>query len=400
MSQWKQPPVTESLSEIDRKMIGLMERYQIVGLSVAAVKDDRLVWSNAYGWADLDRGVPVTEETVFRIASISKLFTATALMQQVEQGKCQLDDDIGDYLGFAVRNPHHPADKITFRQLLTHTTSLHEDEQGGELYVVFSQASRNPNPPSLQDLLVPGGSLYRDTLWSSFAPGDPRCFAYSNLASMIVAALVEKLSGTVFDEYVRHHILRPLGMDSSDFNVQALADIEKLAVLYGYEDGAFMAGVDELKGVKPEPIDWSNYAIGTNGSLYGPQGGLRTNAVDLSKFVRAMLHGGSFNGARILKEETVEQMLSTQWKQAGVNDSFDEIGLQFHITDQCIAGKRMYGHGGNAYGLLSGLYFDRDEKTGLVFITSGSNSGEQVHGGFYEVEAAVLQQLYEAVFKK
>lgn len=395
MSLWKQPPVKAPTTEIDEKIAALMETYQVVGLSAAVVKNKQVIWSNAYGWADLDRELPVTEESVFRIASISKLFVATSLMQQYEQGKFQLDDDISDTLGFTFRNPHHPDDRITFRHLLTHTSSLNEDETGGELYVVFSQASRNPNPPTLEDLLVPGGALYVDSLWSSYKPGDARCFAYCNLASMIVAALVERLSGEPFDQYCREHILRPLGMTSSDFNIQALADINKLGVIYSWEDGRFEAGVDDLKGVKPEPIDWSGYVPGTNGSLYGPQGGLRTNARELSKFMLAFLQGGANNGARILQPETVELMLSTQWKYQGVDPGFSEIGLQFHITDQFIPNKRMYGHGGSAYGLYSGMYFSKDEEFGIIFVTNGSNAENGTRGSFNNVEEALIDTLYE-----
>lgn len=400
MSQWKQPPAKELSAEVDKKIVALMETYQIVGVSAAVVKENQVVWANEYGWSDLDREIAVTEDTVFRIASISKLFVATSLMQQYEQGKFQLDDDISDCLGFSFRNPHHPDVPITFRQLLTHTTSLNEDETGGELYVVFSKASRQSNPPTMEDLLVPGGSLYVDSLWSSFKPGDPKCFAYSNLASMIVAALVERMSGERFDQYCRDHILRPLGMTASDFHVQALADINKLGVIYSLEEGQFIAGVDDCKGVKPESIDWSNVAPGTNGSLFGPQGGLRTNARELSKFMMAIMRGGSFNGARILQPETVELMLSTQWAQEGVDQGFQAIGLQFHITDEFIPAKRMFGHGGSAYGLYSGLYFSREEDFGIIFVTNGSHASAGTRGSFNNVEEALIDTLYDEVVKE
>ncbi|RNB88600.1 class A beta-lactamase-related serine hydrolase [Brevibacillus nitrificans] len=400
MSLWKQPPAKELTAEVDKKIVALMETYQIVGVSAAVVKENQVVWANEYGWSDLDREIAVTEDTVFRIASISKLFVATSLMQQYEKGKFQLDDDISDCLGFSFRNPHHPDVPITFRQLLTHTTSLHEDETGGELYVVFSKASRQANPPTMEDLLVPGGSLYVDSLWSSFKPGDPQCFAYSNLASMIVAALVERMSGERFDQYCRDHILRPLGMTASDFHVQALADINKLGVIYSLEEEQFIAGVDDCKGVKPESIDWSNVAPGTNGSLFGPQGGLRTNARELSKFMMAIMRGGSFNGARILQPETVELMLSTQWAQEGVDQGFQAIGLQFHITDECIPAKRMFGHGGSAYGLYSGLYFSREEDFGIIFVTNGSHASAGTRGSFNNVEEALIDTLYEEIVKE
>ncbi|MED4779805.1 serine hydrolase domain-containing protein [Brevibacillus choshinensis] len=400
MSLWKQPPVTGPTTEVDKKIMALMESFKIVGVSAAVVKEKQVIWSNAYGWSDLDREIAAAEDSVFRIASISKLFVATSLMQQYEQGKFQLDDDISDFLSFSFRNPHHPDDPITFRHLLTHTTSLNEDETGGELYVVFSQASRKSDPPTMEDLLTPGGSLYADSLWSSNRPGDPSSFAYSNLASMIVAALVERMSGVPFDQYCREHILRPLGMTGSDFNVQALKDINKLGVIYSWVDGQYVSGVDDFKGVKPEPIDWSGYLPGTNGSLFGPQGGLRTNAQELSKFMMAFLQGGANEGARILQPETVELMLTSQWTYEGVDPGYNEIGLQFHITNQFIPNKKMVGHSGSAYGLYSGLYVSREEDFGIVFLTNGSNADEGTRGSFNNVEEALIDTLYAELIKK
>lgn len=400
MNLWKKTPSKSLTSGIDKKIAALMEKHRIVGVSAAVVKGKQLIWSNAYGWADLSRGIAATEDTVFRIASISKLFVATSLMQQYEKGKFQLDDDVSDYLGFSFRNPHHPDEPITFRHLLTHTSSLNEDETGGEMYVVFSQASRKSDPPTLQELVVPGGSLYVDSLWSNCKPGDPRSFAYSNLASMIVAALVERMSGERFDQYCRDHLLRPLGMTGSDFHVLALEDINKLGVIYRWDNGQFVPGVDDHKGAKPDAIDWSGYVPGTNGSLFAPQGGLRTNARELCKFMLAFLQGGIYNGARILRPETVELMLTRQWEHEGVDPGFEAIGLQFHITDQFIPNKQMFGHGGSAYGLYSGLYFSREEDFGIVFVTNGSNAENGKRGSFNNVEEALIDALYDEFVKK
>jgi CubicO group peptidase (beta-lactamase class C family) len=212
-------------TKLDSAILAEMTKYNIVGTSAAFVQDGKVIWSNGYGWADLEREKLVTPDTIFRVASISKSITATALMQLWEKGKFGLDDDISNYLGFNIRNPKYPNDKITFRMLLTHTSSLLDGSDSGG----YLKAINASNPPPLIDLLVPGGNAYSSLTWGDYRPGSS--FNYSNFGIGVIACLIEKISGERFDQYAMHHIFRPLGMDAS-YDVADIANLDRVAVLY------------------------------------------------------------------------------------------------------------------------------------------------------------------------
>lgn len=389
----------EGSAGIDSTIISIMNEYKVIGLQAQVIKDGRTVWSNQYGWANLQKQIPVNSSTFFRVASISKTAVATAIMQQFEQGKFELDDDISDCLGYTVRNPHFPHDKITFRHVMTHTTSLQGDEETGDVYVTFSQACQNSNPPSLEQVVTPNGRFYTDKLWSPVKPGES--FAYSNLTTMILGTLLEKLSGQRMDIYCREHVFAPLGMDHSSFNLQDFSDLNDLGVLYSFEpsDNEFTVGTDDLRGRKPEPLDLRNYVPGTTGAIFSPQGGLRTNSADLSKYLLMHMNNGELGGTRILSEETARLMHQVHFSNTRPGELFTDIGLQFQITDQFVPGKKMVGHSGEAYGLLSAMYFSKEEKFGIVFIMNGSNYQQGRRSGFFDVEEELAEALYAEFVK-
>ena len=147
-------------NSLDTKLQNIKTQYQVVGMSVAVVKGDTIAFSKGYGLRDVGRTLPVNDSTVYRIASISKMITASALMILYEQGLFNLDDDVSSYLGFTLRNPNYPNDVITFRKILSHTSSLRD----GTGYDSFLSATYNNNPPpALQSLLTPEGLIIRLT---------------------------------------------------------------------------------------------------------------------------------------------------------------------------------------------------------------------------------------------
>ncbi|MCL6558791.1 MAG: serine hydrolase, partial [Firmicutes bacterium] len=342
---WKPyPNVPEN--ELDKEILAEMHKSKIVGVSAAFVKDGRVIWANGYGWADLEKGKLATRNTIYRIASISKTITATALLQLWEQGKFGLDDDISYYLGFMVRNPKYPNDKITFGMLLTHTSSILD----GTSDCGYEKAISSSNPPLLRDLLVPGGKAYCDLTWGDFRPGTN--FVYSNFGFGIIGSLVETLSGERFDRYAINHIFRPLGMDAS-YDVADIVNIDKVAVLYKTSGNSnFIPACDyfgegEKPTKKPYKLPLGNYYI-------GPAGAVRSSVVDLAKFVIAHMNGGVYDGVRILRKDTVDLMHQIQWYGYGLGGFFRQIGLSFHITD-ALAGRRLTGHAGEACGLVSDM---------------------------------------------
>ncbi len=373
--------------KIDLKLKEVMESLKIVGLSAAVVHKNEVVWSNQYGWANIDNKKVTDSHTIYRMASISKSIMGTALMQLYEKGLFKLQDDISEYLGYEVRNPHYPQTPITFIQLLTHTSSLQDE------YVDFVIASYCDNPPSLKEILVPGGKFYSDAVWGQYEPGDADHFVYSNLASVVVATLIEAMSGERFDQYCQKHIFKPLGMNETSHNIEDI-DLGNVAVLYNYnaDKEKFEVGLDSAGTNRPKKINLSNYVPGTNGGIFSPQGGCRSTALDLSKFLLAHMNGGEYNGVRILQEETVNLMHQEHWTGNPPDTHYRKKGLQFQITDDLVPGKTLIGHHGDAYGLLSGLYFNKQDGKGIVFLTNGSkfNDGKL----FYNVDEALAEALY------
>ncbi|PWK06584.1 serine hydrolase domain-containing protein [Tumebacillus permanentifrigoris] len=404
----------------------IMTQYGVVGLAAAVVHQGHVIWSRGFGSADLERGVPVRAETMFRVASISKVLVGTAVMQQVEAGKLQLDDEISTHLGFEVRNPHHPRMPITIRHLLTHTGSLHEEQTPAaeQAYYRFLGVTRTTSePPAIRELLVPDGAYYTSDLWAPWAVGEK--FEYSNLGTGILATILERVSGERFDRYIRQHICEPLGMEAT-FNVHDLEDIDRISVLYNAEQEP---SIDQFRGVKPEAVDLSGYRIGSNGMIFSPQGGLRASVLDLTKLLLAHQQGGGIPCAadrsadqsgrdmmaptctatagggtgtgvhgRLLKPETIVEMHEEQWRGYGVNGLYKQKGLHVHITEDLIAGERLYGHAGDAYGVLTGMYFSKEHDLGLAYCINGAHI-EQGRA-FNTVEEDVAQALYAHLLSK
>lgn len=370
--------------DLDRQILAEMDKYGVVGLSALFVKEGSIVWAEGYGWSDLDKEKQAAADTIYRVASISKTVGATALMQLWEQGKFALDDDIGEYLGYSVRNPAYPDAKITFRMLLTHTSGLRDGNSGGG----YLQALNLREKPLLKDLLVPGGSHYSASTWNNYKPGSG--FEYSNFGSGIVACLVEVISGEHFDQYCLRHIFRPLGMDAG-FYAADLANIQDLAVLYrpGGDGQGFVASYDNYQGRKI--TGQKTYELPPGNGYAGPAGGMRVSVTDLAKFMIAHMNGGTYNGCRLLQRETVDLMHQMHWFGEGYDGFYKQKGLGFHITDG-LAGRRLTGHAGSGYGLISDMYFDRDENVGVIFVCNGGNYLPQGNG-FCDIENSVINLL-------
>jgi CubicO group peptidase (beta-lactamase class C family) len=170
-----------------------MEEAPVTGLSVAVVKNNRIIYTHAFGVKDRETNSPLTTDCLFRIASISKSFSATSIMQLVENKKISLDDDVSDLMGFKVRNPKFPETVITLRLLLSHLSSIN-DSQG---YFTLDAI----NPEKNKDWAK---------CYNNYEPG--KGYQYCNLNFNMVGTIIEKYSGERFDQYVKQHILDPLGL--------------------------------------------------------------------------------------------------------------------------------------------------------------------------------------------
>ncbi len=334
-----------------------------------------LTASGASGLADRARGRPLTIDDPARIASVSKLVVAIGLMRLVEEGRLDLDRDVSDLLGWRLRNPAFPDRPITLRLMLSHTSSLRDEiDYAIPLGTSVEQALANP---------------------AAFDPDHPpgTFFRYSNLNFPLIASIMERETGERFDALMARLVLRPLALDAC-FNWTTCSDaaMARAAVLY---DGAGAPIRDDLGGRPPPcPVfapqgrscDLSGYAPGSNGALFSPQGGLRISVRDLAVIGRLLLNNGQHEGRRLLSEASVRAILTPSWRFDGTNGATDSgFYCAYGLASQSLpvrvggcnddlfgGGRAMVGHAGDAYGLRSGLWIDRQSGRGIAYLSTGN----------------------------
>jgi CubicO group peptidase (beta-lactamase class C family) len=376
---------------------GAAEGNDMMGGSVVVHCGDSIIERWHYGTADLEREIPVGPQTKYRIASVSKMVTAIAVMQLMDAGAINLDDDISDILGYDVVNPNYPETPITVSMLLSHTSGIID----GTTYSDFLGATVNDDPiPNLSEILTTVGDYYTTNQFNNIEPGT--YFNYSNINYVILGTIIEKAADQRFDAYCREHIFEPLGLDAS-FNVNDLQNIDDVAVLYRKISDVWTPQADDYQGVQPVFNNLDGYIPGTNGGRFGPQGGLRISAEDLSKISMCLMMPGSCEALN-LTTTSISLMLLAQWTYDGENGNnyyglFRSWGLGIHLitstpgNDIVLPGSNtMYGHTGEAYGLVSDVYFDPQRNVGIVFITNGVGNGYQLNkfSGFYSVEQEIF----------
>jgi CubicO group peptidase (beta-lactamase class C family) len=320
-------------ADVEPWLDGFMElallRYDIAGATVAVVKDGQVVLTKGYGYADVKGKVPVdASRHLFRIASITKLFTWTAVMQLSEQGKIDLDTDINHYLDFTI--PDFQGEPLTMRQLMTHTA-------GFEL-VMRNLFSDQPNGTDLEATVK---------LWVPnriYPPGTTP--TYSNYGPALAGYIVERVSGEPFDEYIDRHILQPLAMTQSSSRQPPPEQIA-LNLSKGY-----MLGSGE-----PYPYEYS---------LHRPAGAMVSTAPDLARFMIAHLNDGVLEGNRILQPKTARMMHTTPYPML---EPLHSMGFGFYQND--INGRRVIVHDGDTRFFHSQLNLFVDDHVG-IFVSFNS----------------------------
>ncbi len=335
-------PVAPAMTtgDLDAFISGIMqtqlERGDIAGAVVTVVKDNEVLFAKGYGYADVKSRTPVTvDNTLFRIGSISKLFTWTAVMQLVEQGKIDLDADVNRYLDFHI--PDAFGKPITMRHLMTHTPGFEERFQG-----LFAADAAHLD--SLQHHLashVPA---------RIFAPGTVG--AYSNYGAALAGYIVQRVSGEEFSSYVQHHITGPLGMAHTTFAQPLPASLAPL-----------MSNAYDVASRPARPYELIPEA---------PAGSAAASAGDMARFMIAQLRGGNLNGAAILKPGTAALMQSRQF---GFDTRDNGMCLGFYEASR--NGHRIIGHGGDTMYFHSDLHLIPDAHIGIFVSYNSSGNGAQ-----------------------
>lgn len=289
-----------------------MASEHIPGLAVAVLRGPSLMWSQGYGWADIARRMPMTPDTIQNIGSVSKTFTATAIMQLLEAGRLGLDDNVNRHLGFEVVHPAYRSIPITIRHLLTHQSAITDGPAYDQNY-----ACGDPQlslEEWLRAYLTPNGRFHDATRnFHEWAPGSR--FAYANVPFGLLGHVVERLSGLSFADYCRQRIFAPLGMDGTGWYLRDI-DVAQHAIPYSWVSDGAVRG-PSWGGVAPRVIGDPSAATRISGDyaancLYNhpnlPDGFLRSSVRQLTQYARAYLGHLPPGTPRLLQSETIRQM--------------------------------------------------------------------------------------------
>ena len=335
-----------------------MEKYHIPGAVFIFVKDGRVFYSKGYGYANIEKKIPVDpDRTVFRVASNSKMFVATAVMQLVERGKLRLDADVNTYLG-DIRLPSTWPAPVTLFNLLTHTPGFDEKNLNTGTLMKENQLPLDRYiRENVPDRVMPPGSVT----------------SYSNYGFAMAGYVVELASRRPFHQYVKENILLPLGMKSSDFLPRADL-VDRLATPYLYRDGVYE--------VFP-PDYWHDY----------PAASLMTTAADMARFMIAHLQGGRYGAARILQRESAEAMHRRQFTN---HPGLPGMGLCFIESEY--KGQRMLEHGGWVAGFktLTALIPAHDAGFFLSYNIEYAGPGSLHYALAKEVQKGIIDHYYAA----
>ena len=338
---------------IDAAIQEVMEEYDCVGISAVVIQDGEVIYDKAFGYKDLDTKEPLSTSHMMRIASISKSFTATGLMKQVEKGIISLDDDISDLIGFKIRNPHHPEVPITLRMVLSHTASIRDQENYSTL--------DHLNPAINGDCAA---SFYE------YKPGEG--YNYSNLGLNLAGTILEKVTNVRFDQYVRDSIILPLGLEGGH-NIDVL-DSSRIASLYHRRNGEYVKS--PAYGSVAHRLD--NYTMGYSAPIFSPTGGVKISAQDLAQYMKMHMNYGELNGVRIMSEESAKTMQTPVWMIQNIHEWEDQYGLCLKEFVDFIDNPRYntpgnypIGHTGDAYGLRSIIIWSPADGWGIAAMTNG-----------------------------
>jgi len=338
---------------VDSRIQNLMNEGDIPSLTAGIIANDTIVWSKAFGeQADL--------ETVYMIGSVTKMFTATAIMQLYDANLIDLDADVNDYIPFSVRHPNYPNTPITIRMLLSHKSGLADSVSNKTLWDFDSEMLKWSNDnlgsnyaiwdsrPTLEEFLDgsvnPSGAYYSSENWGS-QPGSK--WEYSSTGFLLLAYIVEQITNQPFPEYLQQNVLTPLDMQSTGYDYADFTG--RNAIPYELRDSTNFA----------YPL-YNQYDLGG--------GGLRSTVGDLGNFLIAHMNQGSYKNAQILQPETVDLMQTSQYSMSG-NDfggfTFVGHGLGWPLyTDNTVA------HSGAIVGYLANMAFKTTSngEIGIVFM--------------------------------
>ena len=358
------PRFVQALNLLDVWVEAKLAYDKIFGVSMGLVVDQDLVWSKGFGWADVERNVPTTPQTIYSICSISKLFTAIAVMQLRDQGKLRLDDPVTALLPwFDIEQTFPDAPQPTVRDLLTHSSGLPRESDHP-----YWTGPDFPFPT--RDEVIEGlsnqGMLY---------PAE-RYFQYSNLGLTLAGQIVEQVSGEPFELYVRRHILEPLELAQTAPSLPEAERGKLMAIGYG---------VLSREGKRPVMPFFQAKGI-------APAAGFSSTVVDLARFASWQFRLLETGATEILDADTLREMQRVQWMD---EDWGSTRGLGFGVWRG--DGKTYVGHGGSCPGFRTQLtLIPRDKLAGVAMVNAMGVSPEEFIDQMFKILGAAVETIKKA----
>lgn len=336
----------------------IMKKNDLPGISVALIDDQDIIMQNSYGYANLEENILTTPETVYRMGSVAKVFTAIEIMRLYNEGLVDLDAPITDYIpDFSIKSRFQDNTSITIRSLLTHRSGI---PRNGNLPYWYFDSGIN----ILRDLV---GSLRNSYL--AFPTGYR--FKYSNVAYNILGRIIELLRPNVFPYYMRDELLREIGMNQSSFLAHDVSPSDDIAVGYYNEKG------------ENHPIELSDIISFASGNLY-------SSLQDMAEFVRFVFRGGKTGSTQIIANETLQMMFeehpSTPWDT-------QTMGLCW-FTGKLKNSEKVVFHGGDGDGAHSLVVLLPERKLGVVLIGNSVEFGEPINFFGWEMLEIMLETKY------
>jgi CubicO group peptidase (beta-lactamase class C family) len=356
---------TPSIAEVEEAFEQHFIPTNIPGIAIAVIKGDKIVYQKSYGFANIAQEIEVSMDTPFNVGSISKTILATGIMQKVEQGAISLADELTTMnLSFDPNNPLNQNSGITLRHLVTHTSGIRDSdgygcsyfvhESGVSLYRLFGDedcpenATTDPTTFFANDYFNENGRYVMDGIYNTDEDGLPDItHEYSNVASGLAGYAVEQKLNVDFANSMKQTIFMPLNMINTSWRYTQLSETNPKAVQYTLDEDL-------------EPIEVPEFSYPT---FY--DGDLNTSANDLAKFLITIINGGEYQGNRILNQETVDTMLSSQ---TDVLNQRDVQGVFWYWNGAFI------GHGGGDPGTNALMQYNTVTKTGIIVLMNGEDS--------------------------
>lgn len=336
----------KQMVELDSSINKKMREFGVVGLATAVIVDSSAVWSNAYGYADKEKKIPYSVNTIQNIASVSKSLVGACIMRAVQDKQLSLDEDINTYLPFKVMNPYYPEEKITLRHLAVHTSGITDRSSVYDSSYYYGGDAPQPLGAFLKNYFDPAGKYYSKENFLDAKPGSRE--EYSNIGAALAGYILECATGEKLNIYSKRIFFKPLGMTNTGWLLKDI-NVKRHAKLY--------------KKTSDSLISIPLYGLTTY-----PDGGCRSTVSDLAKFLVCILRGGvGENGRPVLKEQSVKELLhpnfTEQNKPAGANLSVYNIGLFWEMQGE---GAVLLGHHGADPGMRTYMFYNMVEHTGII----------------------------------